>query len=186
MESTLKNMVLTLLAITLISSTAVGLIYNVTVGPIQAAKEAKTTTAIAQVLPTEGTPEVSSTTESVDGRDMVIYTVSQNDEVVGYAIETYSTSGFGGLITLMVGFLPDGTISKIEVLSHNETPGLGDKMERSKSSFSEQFDGKNPATFNLAVTKDGGEVDAITASTISSRAYVDAVERAYKLFETIK
>ncbi len=79
----------------------------------------------------------------------------------------------------MIGFLPDGTIKDVAVLEHKETPGLGDKMERKKSDWSLQFQGQNPATFKIAVTKDGGDVDAITASTISSRAFCDAVERAY-------
>ena len=63
-----------------------------------------------------------------------------------------------------------------------ENPGLGDKREKGKSNFSVQFQGKNPATTKIAVTKDGGEIDAITASTISSRAYAEAVNRAYKAF----
>ena len=80
----------------------------------------------------------------------------------------------------MVGVLPDGSINKVAVVSHKETPGLGDKMDSKKSNFSIQFEGKNPETFKLKVKKDGGDVDAITASTITSRAYCDAVERAFK------
>jgi electron transport complex protein RnfG len=79
----------------------------------------------------------------------------------------------------MVGFLADGSINAIEVVAHKETPGLGDKMESNKSDFCVQFKGKNPETFKLIVKKDGGDVDAITASTISSRAYCEAVQRAY-------
>ena len=85
----------------------------------------------------------------------------------------------------MVGFLPDGTINDVAVLEHEETPGLGDKMEKKKSDWSLQFQGKNPETFRLSVTKDGGDVDAITASTISSRAFCDAVTRAYENFKSI-
>jgi electron transport complex protein RnfG len=72
------------------------------------------------------------------------------------------------------------------VLAHKETPGLGDKMDASKSDFPLQFKGKNPADFKLHVTKDGGNVDAITAATISSRAFCDAVERAYVTFQKEK
>ena len=79
----------------------------------------------------------------------------------------------------MVGLLADGSISNTAVLAHKETPGLGDKMDIAKSDFPAQFIGKNPAEFKLSVTKDGGDVDAITAATISSRAFCDAVERAY-------
>lgn len=82
----------------------------------------------------------------------------------------------------MVGFLPDGTIHRVETLSHNETPGLGDKIDRSKSDFSVQFEGKNPRTFRLAVRKDGGDVDAITASTISSRAYARRADARLSCF----
>ena len=82
----------------------------------------------------------------------------------------------------MVGFLPDGTIHNISVLEHKETPGLGDKMTKAKSDWSVQFNGKDPSDFKLMVTKDGGDVDAITASTISSRAFCDAVDRAYKAY----
>ena len=82
----------------------------------------------------------------------------------------------------MVGFSPEGEIINISVLDHKETPGLGDKMQKDKSEWSNQFNGKNPANDNLVVTKDGGLIDAITASTISSRAYCDAVQRAYDIY----
>jgi electron transport complex protein RnfG len=72
------------------------------------------------------------------------------------------------------------------VISHAETPGLGEKMQKNKSDFSVQFMGKNPADFKLAVKKDRGDVDAITASTITSRAYCDAVQRAYNGFEQLQ
>jgi electron transport complex protein RnfG len=98
-------------------------------------------------------------------------------------VETFTNQGFSGRFKLMVGFAPDGTIIDIAVLQHSETPGLGNKMEKSKSDFSLQFMGKNPETFKLAVKKDRGDVDAITASTITSRAYCDAVQRAYKAFK---
>ena len=78
----------------------------------------------------------------------------------------------------MIGFDAKGVIQKINVLEHSETPGLGTKMEEPK--FKDQFLGKSPETFRLRVKKDGGDVDGITAATISSRAFSDAVERAHK------
>ena len=84
----------------------------------------------------------------------------------------------------MVGFLPDGVIDSTVVTQQKETPGLGTKMADPK--FNGQFAGQNPATFNLYVTKDGGQVDAITASTISSRAVCEALRRAYETFESYK
>ena len=183
MKSTLTNMVLSLLGITLVASLAVGVIYQVTAGPIADAKTAKLTNAIAQVLPPfDNTPGDSVQTLNIDGGEVKIYSGTKNGQPVGYAIESFSNNGFSGEVRLIVGFNPDGTIYRTEVLSQHETPGLGDKIERSKSDFAKQFDGKNPADFHLAVSKDGGDVDAITAATISSRAYTEAIARAYNVF----
>jgi electron transport complex protein RnfG len=81
----------------------------------------------------------------------------------------------------MAGFKPDGTIINISVLQQKETPGLGTKI--SDPGFKDQFMEKNPADFQLKVIKDGGQVDAITAATISSRAFCDAIERAYNTLQ---
>jgi electron transport complex protein RnfG len=85
----------------------------------------------------------------------------------------------------MVGIDKDFKIIKTSVLEHAETPGLGDKMEKRKSDWSDQFNNKNPETFDLRVTKDGGDIDGITAATISSRAFCEAVDRAWNAY-TIK
>jgi electron transport complex protein RnfG len=104
-----------------------------------------------------------------------------NDELVGIAIETYTNEGYDPTqIQLMVGFLPDGTIQNTAVTQQKETPGLGTKM--ALPDFKDQFMGKHPAESNLTVVKDGGEIDAITAATITSRAYCDAVKRAYDTY----
>lgn len=180
-------MVVTLLVITLVSATAVGLVYQVTSEPIARAKQTKIALAIAKVLPPfDNNPDETKRVLPVDGKDVVVYIATQGADTVGYAIETFTNNGFGGEIRLMAGFLPDGTISRVEALSHNETPGLGNKIESGKSDFSVQFEGKNPETFKLAVKKDGGDVDAITASTISSRAFADALTRAYEVFKSDK
>ncbi|MFI3266339.1 MAG: RnfABCDGE type electron transport complex subunit G [Rikenellaceae bacterium] len=189
MESTLKNMVLTLFVITFVASSAVGLVYQVTKDPIAAAKQAKLSAALGEVLPSnfDNEPSQDQQVKDVDGGQVTIYTAKSGDQVVGYAVETFTMNGFGGRIKLMAGFLPDGNITKIAVLEHAETPGLGNKIEPSKSDFSLQFEGKNPASYTLKVKKDGGDVDAITASTITSRAYLDAVQRAYNtVFSTMK
>ena len=122
----------------------------------------------------------------LDKDTIYFYRARMGDEVTGIAVETFTNNGFTGLIKLMVGFLPDGSIYDIAVLEHLETPGLGDKMEKGKSfdkntglSWSSQFKGKDPGRFLLKVKQDNGAVDAITAATISSRAYCDAVQRAY-------
>lgn len=182
-ESTFKNMTVTLLTITLISSASLGFVYSFTEGPINEAKNTKVNDAISKVLPEfDNKPTRQKFEREVDGGKIIFYPATKNGEPIGTAIETFTKSGFSGQIELMVGFLPDGTIHGIEVITHKETPGLGDQMESGKSAFSVQFQGKNPSDFKLSVKKDGGNVDAITASTISSRAYCDAVQRAYDAF----
>ncbi len=181
-ESTLKNMLLTLSIVTLAASTFLGMVYAVTKGPIEEAMIQKTNNAIMQVVP-EFTNDPSSDKLLVNlgEKSYWVYPAKNDDNLVGLAVET-SSSGFGGRISLMVGFSSDGSIYDISVLSHTETPGLGDKIEGSKSNFSVQFKGANPQDFKILVKKDGGDVDAITASTITSRAYCDAVRVAYDVF----
>lgn len=186
MQSSLKNMVIVLGTITLVASAAVGGIYLLTKEPIEAAQAKKVNDAIAQVMPEfDNTPSAEAIEKEADGESVKIYPATMAGSAVGYAIETFSKNGFGGKISLMVGFLPDGTIKDISVISHNETPGLGDKIQKSKSDFAVQFEGKNPASYKLSVKKDGGDVDAITASTISSRAFTDAVARAYNVLQAV-
>jgi electron transport complex protein RnfG len=177
--SSLKNMVGTLLLITCIAAAALGAVYVLTKEPIEAARLAKINNAIAEVLPPfDNNPSGEAEDVAVDGRMLRLFPAKKDGQLVGIAVETVTTKGFGGLITLMVGFLPDGTIYNTAVIAHAETPGLGDKIDKRKDGFSLQFNGKHPDNFKLAVRKDGGDVDAITASTISSRAFCDAVERA--------
>lgn len=181
--SSLKNMVVTLFSITLVASAVLAGVYAVTKAPIDAAQIAKTNDAIGKVVPKfDNDPSADKFLKEIDGKTFIVYPAKNGSEIVGYAIETFSTGGFGGKIILMVGFNADGTINNTAVLSHTETPGLGDKMVEGKSNFSVQFKGKNPADFKLIVKKDGGDVDAITASTISSRAFCDAVTKAYNVY----
>jgi len=182
-ESTFGNMLLALLAISLVSSTALGFVYEFTKEPIRMVEINKTNAAIQAVVPVfDNQPASEVYKVSSDLDSLKFYPAKKNGELVGTAVETLTKKGFSGLITLMVGFTPDGAIIDISVLSHQETPGLGDKIDKKKSDFSLQFQGKNPASFKLIVKKDRGDVDAITASTISSRAYCDAVKRAYNAY----
>ena len=178
-------MVLVLFLITLCASGAVAVVYRLTEEPIAQAKAAKTGTAIGEVVP-EFDNDIASTarTIEIDGSTAIMYTAEKGGQPVGYAVETFTTNGFSGLITLMVGFLPDGTIQGIQVLSHAETPGLGSKMADEGNPLTASFVGRSPADLRMAVKKDGGDIDAITASTITSRAYTEAVDRAYKVFQS--
>lgn len=186
-ESTLKSLVLTLLIITLVASSALAFVYQLTLKPIEMVKTAKKNDAIQQVVPAfDNQPATEVITLTVDGSELNIYPAKKGGRLVGAAVESFTNKGFGGEIKVMVGLLPDGTINKALVTEHKETPGLGDKLEPGKSGFSLQFEGKNPDDFKLSVRKDGGDVDAITASTISSRAFCDAVNRACKAFNENK
>lgn len=179
-ESTLGNMVMALVGVAFVASTSLGLVYQVTKDPIAAAKMAKKQEAIQKVTPEfNNDPIAEKYALEADGDSLYFFPAKKDGELVGTAIETWTMLGFSGEIKVMVGLLPDGTINEVAVLEHKETPGLGDKMERKKSDWGLQFAGKNPASFSLKVKKDGGDVDAITASTISSRAFCDAIVRAY-------
>jgi len=183
-ESTFMSMVTTLFVITLVAAGLLGSVYALTKEPIRLAELKKKNDAIKVVVPGfDNEPSQEVQRIFMDGDSIYLYTAREGGEILGTAVETFTNLGFGGLIKLMVGFAPDGTIIDIAVLKHSETPGLGNKMEKSKSDFSLQFMGKNPETFKLAVKKDRGDVDAITASTITSRAYCDAVARAYRAFK---
>ena len=176
-------MIIALVVITLGASAALGGVYELTKEPIAAAQPAKKNSAIRKLIPEfNNIPAEEEYKVAVEGDTLYFYPGKVEGELVGTAVETFTMKGFSGEIRLMVGFLPDGTIHDVAVLDHAETPGLGDKMERKKSEWSVQFQGKNPADFNISVTKDGGDIDAITASTISSRAFCDAVMTAYTTY----
>lgn len=182
LESSFTNMVIVLFGVTLISSAAVGYVNSLTEGPINAAKMAKQENAIREVIPSEfdNNPTADSwTVDTPDGGKLEFYPAKKNGELVGTAVKTYTNNGFGGQVWLMVGFNPDGTIANYSVLEHKETPGLGSKMDVWFTKDGKgNIIGKNPGTTGLSVSKDGGDVDAITAATISSRAFLDAVNRA--------
>jgi len=177
-KSTFGNMVLVLSGICLVCSALLGTVYAVTKAPIEASELQKVNSAIAAVVPSfDNVPSEAVCT--VDGGQ--IYTATQAGEPVGYAIKV-SVGGFGGPLTMMVGFTPDGTVYNTSVISHSETPGLGAKIVDENIAPREQVKGKNPSTSKISVTKDGGEIDAITASTITSRAFLKGVNAAFEVF----
>jgi electron transport complex protein RnfG len=182
-ESTFKNMMLSLTLISLAASAALGFAYEYTKNPIEISKMNKKLEAIKQVVPafTNNPNEEMYQLPTGEGDSLEIYPAKKDGELVGYAVRTYTKKGFSGHIGLIAGFQPDGTIINITVLEQKETPGLGTKMTEPK--FKDQFNGKNPSSFNIKVKKDGGPVDAITAATISSRAFCDAVQRAYNTLQ---
>lgn len=186
-ESTFLSMVTTLSIVALVAAGLLGSIYALTKEPIRLAELRKKNEAIEAVVPEfDNAPPEEMTKFGIDGDTVMIYTARKGGILVGTAVETFTNNGFSGEFKLMVGFDPQGSIVDIAVISHAETPGLGDKMERAKSDFHVQFMGKNPDEFVLKVKKDRGDVDAITASTISSRAYCEAVQRAYDAYKAVE
>jgi electron transport complex protein RnfG len=151
--------------------------------PIELSLLNKKLNAIREVVPefTNNPNEEMFRLPTGEGDSLEIYPAKKNGEIIGYAVNTYTRTGFAGNISLMAGFRPDGTIISISVLEQKETPGLGTKM--SEPRFKDQFNNKNPSEFRLKVKKDGGPVDAITSATISSRAFCDAVQRAYNTIQ---
>lgn len=187
-KSSFLNMVLALGCICLVCSALLGLVNNVTAEPIAAANLAKTNNAIKAVVPEfDNVPSEDSWDVEVDGKQYKVYPATYQGKVMGYAIEVLPT-GFGGTIDMLVGFDAEtGKIYNTSVISHSETPGLGAKItETGEGSFRAQFDGMDPAATKFMVRKDGGDIDAITASTITSRAFTSGVAEAYKVYLTIK
>ena len=169
------------------AASLLGGIYEVTKEPIRLAELKQKNDAIKAAVPEfDNAPSEEYVKIGMDGDSVVLYTVKKNGEQIATAVETFTNNGFSGRFELMVGFDSEGKIIDVAVINHSETPGLGDKMEQGKSDFHVQFQGKDPDEFKLMVRKDGGDVDAIAASTISSRAYCDAVHRAYDAFMTVK
>ncbi len=186
-ESTFINMVVTLLLVTAIAATALGFVYDLTKEAIEIAKLKAQNEAIEKVLPAYDTLGVSYKVPAESGADSLEFFPAYNgDEQVGIAIKTYTKKGFSGLITVMAGIDIEGNISGYEILEHAETPGLGSKMGvwfNNPEKPNQYIIGKNPKTTKFQVTKDGGDIDAITASTISSRAFLDALNRAYNSYQ---
>lgn len=187
LESNFINMVGVLFTVCLVSSFLLGMVYNMTKDKIAAAKDAKKLAAIERVILSDYDNNPSSDLFKIvshDGHSLECYPAKKGDTITSVAIKTFSDLGFSGRIGLMVGFLPDGKINKISVIEQMETPGLGTKIAGQK--FKSQFEGKDPKTFKLKVRQDSGDIDAITAATISSRAFCDGVERAYQAYMKYK
>ena len=184
LESTLKNMLISLGGIALVCALLLAVVNALTVKKIARVEAAKTAQAIARVVPAfEGEPV--DTLVMLGDKQFTVHKAMADGNTVGYAIETVA-SGFGGPINMMVGFTAAGEICSTAVISHSETPGLGAKITDEGGHFRSQFAGKDPADYRLFVTKDGGDVDAITASTITSRAFTAAVANAYNVYLAIK
>lgn len=186
-ESTFINMVVTLLLVAGIAAAALGYVYDLTKEPIEAAKLKAQAEAIKQVLPEyDELGNSFKTLAEEDGDSLEFFPAFKGGELVGTAIKTYTKKGFNGFISVMAGVDNSGNFFGYSILEHNETPGLGSKMGvwfNNTEKQNQSVIGKNPKTSKFIVSKDGGDIDAITASTISSRAFLEALVRAYNSYE---
>jgi len=176
-------MVLVLTITCLVCSAILAAVYAVTKGPIEQTNANLLKASIGAVLPEGGEISDAQTIE-VGGQPSEYYVSTKDGQPIGYAVKS-TTGGFGGPLQLMVGVTADGIVYNTSVLSHSETPGLGAKCNTDQH-FMDQWKNFNPNEKILKVKKDAGDVDAITASTITSRAYTLAVANAVDAVAKIK
>ena len=188
LESSLTNMVLVLTGVALIMGAILAWVNSVTAAPIAQQKEKTLADGIKAVMGTDGlTVSKTDTVRQNDakGKELtfIIYqTQDAQGNDLGAAVES-TTLGFGGNLKVLVGFNPNGDILGYTLLEHAETPGLGAKADQwFQKGQKGDIVGKNPDN-PLTVSKDGGQVDAITASTITSRAFLLAVNNAYSAYK---
>lgn len=188
MKSSLKNMVVVLFTITAISALLVALVNDVTKDAIAEAEQKNKDLAKLEVLPLfEGEAEMNDTSYQIGDFTVNVTEVKVDGKILGYAVEAPSltTNGYADKIYLMVGFVEDeagrAKIHGVKVLSQKETPGLGANMIKPGNKLESSILGKYADDLVFKVKKDGasGSFDALTGSTISSRAYANAVETAY-------
>lgn len=172
------RLVLVLTAICAISSAMLAAVYGMTKEPIELAKAARTKVAASSVMPA-GLPAPEPVVQ-----DGTTYYVSKVDgKVAAVAVEGRSKNGYAGDVVLMVGMSADGKLVSYEVISANETPGLGTKI--TAPSFKNPLKGR-ALEGEWSVKKDGGDVDAITAATISSRAALECIRDAISKRQALK
>jgi electron transport complex protein RnfG len=189
LESSIANMVLVLVGVALITGGILAYVNHITEAPIKLQAEKTLADGIKAVMGGVqlSVAENDTVKQTIKGKEAVFVihkTVDSNKQDLGVAVES-TTGGFGGDLKVLVGFDKDGNILGYTILQHAETPGLGAKADKwFQKDGKGSIIGKNPNKDNLTVKKDGGDVDAITASTITSRAFLLAVTQAYNAYKS--
>lgn len=189
LKSNLPNMVGILTTVAVLCGGILAYVNDLTDAPRKEAAQNALNAGIEQVMGGKCKVEKPDTIKrTVDGKELT-YIAYKTEK--GTAIQSTDPNGFGGNLTVLVGFNNAGDILGYTILETAETPGLGAKadkwfqsVENGGNSEKSSIIGKNPAKNQLRVTKDndGGEIDAITASTITSRAFLRAVQEAYNTY----
>jgi electron transport complex protein RnfG len=188
LESSLLNMILVLTGVAVIMGAVLALVNSITSAPIAEQKAKTLADGIKTVMDCDDISVAHTDTvhqNDAKGKEMtfiIYHTQDAQGHDLGAAVQS-STLGFGGELKVLVGFDPDGKILGYTLLEHAETPGLGAKADKwFQKGEKGDIVGKNPQE-KLSVSKDGGQVDAITASTITSRAFLLAVNNAYNAYK---
>lgn len=202
LESNIANMAIVLTAIAIVAGGLLAWVNNVTAGPIEQINNQAIENGIKSVI--LGERDIKFRVEDPTEKEGFVFhnVYDMNENLLGTAVESTDKNGFGGALKVMVGFDPEGKILGYTVLEHSETPGLGAQADgwfrQPATAQAEQsavvdvllgapgkpgnhnIIGMNPGDDLMTVSKDGGQVDAITASTITSKAFLRAVNAAYK------
>lgn len=189
LESSLANMIIVLVAVAVVSGGLLAWVNNVTDAPIKEQDEMALANGIKSVMGvndlTVASPEEMK--KNIGGKEYTFIIHKASDmqgRFLGAAVESV-TMGFGGDLKVLVGFDDEGRILGYTILQHAETPGLGAKADKwfQKGAKGDIIGRQMDATKPLIVNKDGGDVDAITASTITTRAFLKAVNQAYAAYK---
>ena len=161
---------------------------------IEQEQQKRALAAVADMLPTDSYDNdllEDSIKASINGfgRDATIYRARLSGEPIAVVIDVTTPRGYSGDIRLLIAVNVDGTVSRVSVLEHRETPGLGDRIEPRRSDWLRQFVGrslKDPTPDGWAPDRRGGEFDTLTSATITVAAIIEAVKRALRTFEADK
>ena len=188
LESTFSNMAIVLVAVAVITGGILAWCNQVTKGPIEEQAQLTLANGIKNVMGVADLKVVASDSvkQNIGGKDLAFVvhkTTDASGQPLGAAVES-TVGGFGGDLKVLVGFGTDGQVLGYTILQTAETPGLGAKADKwfqkdgNGCIIGKQMSSDKP----LTVSKDGGDIDAITASTITSRAFLKAVNQAYAAY----
>ncbi|MBQ8465341.1 MAG: RnfABCDGE type electron transport complex subunit G [Alphaproteobacteria bacterium] len=176
----MTRLIKVILTVAVVSGLVLSFIHLLTEKPIQEAQNKLISESMKEVVAAEfnNEPFKEKIIVKRGKAKYTIYPARQDGYVTSLIMKTHSNKGYGGRLDVLVGFSLDGAVGNYKVIKHQETPGLGSKVN--DESFKKNIIGKKPNEESFKVRQDGGEIDAITGATITSRALIDAIQRAYQ------